>query len=404
MRRVVITGMGAVCALGNTLPESLSRALGGASGVRRCDERLWGEYGGFEATRPAPAKRADAYDPATLFALAAAAEALDDSSLRMDAAQRERAGSVIGCAGAGQQVWHRCLHAAFVEGAAHRAGASVALQQSGNIFAGLLALRHGLRGPSLGLANACASGAASIALAADMIRSGRADVMLAGGTEAPIGLHTYGSMLSAGAMRPTDDPDEACCPFDARRAGLVMGEGAAVVVLESAEAAAARGATIRGELLGDAMTNDAHHVYSPEPTGASWARVAAMALERAGLGPADVGAISAHAASTHLGDRVETRAIKRLLGARAPEVPVTATKSQVGHALGAAGAIELVLALAALNRGWLLPTINHREPDPDCDLDCVPNEARPTDAEILLKQSFGFVGTNCALVVQRGQR
>ena len=212
MRRVVITGMGAVCALGNNLVESLDAGLAGASGVRRCDERLWGRYGerlrartgatvrGFDPTRHVPAKWVESYDPATVFSIAAAAEALDHSGVVMDEGLRERAGSVIGCAGPGVQTYHRALHAAFVEGAADRFPGGLLLQQSGNIYAGLIALRYGLRGPSLGLANACASGSAAIALAADMIRSGRADLMLAGGCEAPIGLNTYGSMVNAGSL------------------------------------------------------------------------------------------------------------------------------------------------------------------------------------------------------------
>ena len=264
----------------------------------------------------------------------------------------------------------------------------------------LIALQHGFRGPNLGIVNACAASGAALAVAADLIRAGRASVVVAGGTEAAIGINVFGSMTSAGAINPTDDPVRACKPFSVDRAGLVVGEGCGLLVLEDADDARARGARVLGEILGEAQTNDAHHVYSPEEGGASWKRTMALALESAGLEPGDVDVVSAHAASTPKGDLTETQAIKGLFGERAYDLAVCATKSMHGHSFGASGAIETVLALGGLIEGKQVPTINLDEPDPECDLDYVANRGRETKGRVLIKNSFGFGGTNACTVIR----
>ncbi len=411
MRRVVITGIGAVSPLGNDLPSTIGGALEGASGIRRCDARLWGRAGarlrcwgdglveGVEAARYLPAGHSVSCDSSTVVAIAAAEEALGDADLELPKAAKARTGVLIGTAAPGNETYHQAMHAAFVEEAAHALPGHMLLQLSGNIHSGVIALRHGLTGPNFSVVDACATGATALSLAADQIRLGRADRMLAGGVDAPIGLTVFGSMLNAGAMRPTADPERACCPFSPDRAGLILGEGGAVFVLETFEDAQARGAHIYGELLGEAMTNDAHHLYSPAPEGVSWERTMRLALDRAGVTPDEVGAISAHAASTPLGDLCETLAIKRLLGARAMEVPVVASKSQIGHTLGAGGALELAMMLGALERGSLPPTIG-RQPDPRCDRQASP-VAQAAAPEVLVKNSFGFAGTNTSMVIRR---
>lgn len=414
MRRVVITGWGLVSPLGNSLGSALASAAEGRSGIRSCERFLWGEFGaeiacrvagtieGLDPTPYVPSGHADAYDPAIVYALAAADEALGDAALApfLDAnpAARDRVGVVIGSAGPGCVSYHRALHQAFVERTAHRLPGSLSLQMSGNMPPSLVALRHQLRGPNFGIVNACASGATALATATEMIRAGSADAVIGGGTESCIGLTLLGSMGNVGAINPTSDPHRASRPFCADRAGLIMAEGAGLMVLEEREQALARGARIHGEVLGISRTNDAHHVYNPDPTGALWGRAIELALRDARIAPDEVGAISAHAASTQRGDLAETLAIKRVLGAHAYRVPVSATKSMHGHAYGAAGAIESILSLAAMGQGWVPPTAHLSEPDPDCDLDYVPNVSRKTDAEILLKNSFGFGGTNSCLV------
>jgi len=412
-KRVAITGLGLVCALGNTVSEALTNAYAGKSGIRRCDKYLWGEYGekmpirvggiveNFDPGKYVPQKYVDRYDPCVTFALAAAQEALEDAAIDFDDELRDRTGVLIGTAVTGNQTWHRAMHMAFVEKRAHEMPGWMIMQISGNMPAGLVALQHKFHGPNVAVVNACATGGTTIAIAADYIRNGRCDIAVTGGTEAAIGLSMYGSLTNAGASNSTEDPERACKPFSGDRAGLIKGEGCGVLVLEPWENAVARGAKIYGEILGDAQTNDAYHIIAPEPTGESWARTMKLALDDAGIGTDDVDWISAHAASTVAGDLSETRAIKLAFGERAYKIPITSTKSMHGHAFGATGAIELILAVAAMQEDKLLPTINLTVPDPECDLDYVPNEGRPGKTEILLKNSFGFGGTNSCVVVKK---
>lgn len=412
-KRVAITGLGLVCPLGNNVNDAVEAAYRGENRIVRLDKYMWGEYGekipiqigglvrDLDFADYVPEKYVDRYDPEVIFALAAARQAVEDSGLEFTPELRDRTGVLIGTAVAGNHTWHRALHLAFAEKRAHEIPGFMIMQISGNMPAGLVALEHKFRGPNVAVVNACATGGTSLSIAADYIRYGRAPVMVAGSTEAAIGLAMYGSLTNAKAINPTDDPSRACRPFTADRAGLVKGEGCGLMVLEPMEDAQARGARIYGEILGDSQTNDAYHIIAPEPTGEGWARAITLALEDAGVTPDQIDYISAHATSTRAGDLSETRAIKMALGDRAKDIPISATKSMHGHAFGATGSIEMILALAAMRRGWVLPTINQDNPDPECDLDYVPNQGREQETDVLLKNSFGFGGTNSCLVIRK---
>lgn len=408
--QVAITAIGLVSPLGNSLTEALARARRGESGIRAYSSdwidakhshlrlRVGGTVEGFDPTTVLEPRHAERQEPAVLYALAAAEQALAEVGPHLD---RDRTGCVIGSGLPGAELWHRALHTSYADGRPENIERMTAVAITGNAAAGQLALRHGLRGPSFGLGNACASGSTAIALATDQIRLGRADAMLVGGCESSMrSLVTYASFLDAG-MHATADPLNACAPFSADRRGFVLAEGAAILLLERLDLAQARGARIWGVLAGAAISNDAHHVISPDPTGAAWARTIDLALAEAGVHPDEVDVVSAHATGTRLGDLAETRAIRRVFGARAERIPVSATKSMHGHAFGAAGALELALAVAAMNADVVLPTINLHTRDPGCDLDYVPHQARHHAARVLLKNSFGAGGAATCLVVRR---
>jgi 3-oxoacyl-[acyl-carrier-protein] synthase II len=275
-----------------------------------------------------------------------------------------------------------------------------AISITGTAVTGLLALLHRLKGPSVGVANACASGTSAILLGADQIRLGRADAMLVGGCESSMrGLMSYASFVDAG-MNVTRDPVGACAPFAAGRRGFVLAEGAGMLVLERLDRARARGARVLAVLAGGAITNDAYHAIRPDPSGEAWAHAMRLALADAGVSPEEIDAVNAHATATPQGDVAETRALRQVLGRRASRVPVSATKSMHGHCFGAAGAVETALAIAAMNEGVALPTINLDAPDPECDLDYVPNAARAHPARVLLKNGFGAGGVATSLVLR----
>ncbi len=408
--QIAITGMGLVSPLGNSLVEALARARRGESGIRAYSSdwveaeheplrvRVGGTVEGFDPTTMLEHRHAARHEPAVLYAMAAADQALAQAGPRLDG---DRTGCVIGSGLPGAELWHRALHTSYAEGRPADIERMTAVAITGNAAAGQLALRHGLRGPSLGLANACASGSTAIAVAMDQIRLGRADAMLVGGCESSMrSLMTYASFRDAG-MHATSEPVGACAPFAADRRGFVLAEGAAMLVIERLDHARARGARVWATIAGAAITNDAYHVISPDPTGEAWARTMILALADAGVDPTEVDVISAHATGTQLGDVAETRAIRRVFGARADQIPVSATKSMHGHAFGAAGALELALAVAAMDAGVVLPTINLHTCGPGCDLDYVPHVARGHAAQVLLKNSFGAGGAATCLVVRR---
>lgn len=412
---VAITGLGLVCPLGNTVAAALGRARRGESGIRAytspwvdaaheaLHQRVGGTVVGFEPDGAIDPRFASRQEPAVLYAMTAAAEALAQAGLadvEARAVDRDRFGCVIGAGLAGAELWHRALHTAYGEDRPDEIARMAAIAITGTAVTGQLAIRHRLRGPSIGVANACASGTSALVLAADQIRLGRADAMLVGGCESSMrSLMAYASFVAAG-MNATRDPAGACTPFAAGRRGFVLAEGAGMLVLERLDVARARGARVLAILAGGAITNDAHHVISPEPSGAAWARVMRLALADAGVAPDEVDAVNAHATATPQGDVAETRAIHQVLGARAARVPVSATKSMHGHAFGAAGAIETALAVAAMDEGLVLPTTGLAVRDPDCDLDYVPHEARRHPVRVLLKNGFGAGGVATSLVLR----
>jgi len=411
--QVAITGLGVVCPLGNSLSAALGRARAGASGIRAYTSpwlapdhpqhhRVGGTVVDFEPDPHLEPRFAARQEPGVLYALAAAAEAMAAAGLA-DAVDdaRDRFGCVVGAGLAGAELWHRALATAFAGDGADAIPRLTAISITGTAVTGLLALQHQLRGPSWGVANACASGTSAIALAADQIRLGRADAMLVGGCESSMrSIAAYASFVASG-MHVTREPHAACAPFARGRRGFVLAEGAGMLVLERLDRARARGAHVYALVAGAAVVNDAHHVINPEPTGQAWARAMRLALADAGLDAAAVDAISAHGTATPQGDVAEARAIAAVLGPRAAAVPVSATKSMHGHAFGAAGAIETALAVAAMDAGVVLPTINLAEPDPACPLDHVVERARPHAARVLIKNGFGAGGVATSLVLTR---
>ncbi len=410
---IAITGLGLVCPLGNSVKAALTRARRGDNAIRRFESpwiapdhatlrhRVGGTVIDFDSDDVLEPRFAARQEPAVLFGLAAATEALAQAGLPTSERGGTRIGTAIGGGLPGAELWHRALRSTYDAGRPEDIAWLTAIAITGNALSGLLAIRHGLRGPSFGVANACASGGTAIALAADQIRLGRADAMVVGACESSLRSVMAHASFLAGGMHLGRDPERACAPFALDRRGFVLAEGAGMLVLERLDHAQARGAKVLALLAGASITNEAHHVISPDPTGLAWARSMELALAEARLDPSHVDAISAHAAGTPQGDLAETRAIKHVLGRRAYDVPVSATKSMHGHAFGAAGAIEVALALAAMNEGVVLPTINLHQPDPACDLDYVPHVARRHAVDVLVKNSFGAGGAATSLVFRR---
>jgi 3-oxoacyl-[acyl-carrier-protein] synthase II len=347
-----------------------------------------------------PPKEARRFDRVVLLALAAAREALAGAGLA-GAADPERVGVALGSGIGGLATLEDSI-AVLRERGPRRVSPFAIPMLIGNMPAGAIAIRHGLRGPNLGLVSACASGAHAIGEAARWIERGDADAMLAGGSEAanrPLALAGFAAMRALSTRN--DTPTAASRPFDRARDGFVIAEGAALLVLEEEEHARARGARIRARLLGYGRGADAFHITQPEPSGRGAARCMQLALEDAGIAPAEVGWLNAHATGTPAGDASEARAVHAVFGSHAASLPVSATKSMTGHLLGAAGAVEAVLAIRALETGILPPTTNLDDPDPECALDHVAHKARACRVRVALSNSFGFGGTNASLLFGR---
>jgi 3-oxoacyl-[acyl-carrier-protein] synthase II len=393
-RRVVITGVGAVTPLGVGARTLHERWTAGACGVDG-GEAACTEFDPRDAMTAKEARRADRF---TQLAVAACAEALADAGwddeLPYDS---RRVGCVIGT-GIGGMASLEANHTTLLEQGPERVSPLAVPLMMGNAGAAVLSMRHGLRGPTYGVVSACAAGAHAIGDAARLVRAGDADAVVAGGSEATLTPLARAAFASLEAVSPTG----VSRPFDARRDGFIMGEGAGVLVLEEAEAAAARGATVLGEVLGYGATSDAHHLTAPDPQGEGAAAAIDAALADAGLEPADVDYVNAHGTSTPLNDRAETNAIKAALGPRAHEVAVSSTKSAIGHLLGAAGAVEAVATVLALRDRIAPPTLGYEQPDEGLDLDYVPDGARPLASRnghppVALSNSFGFGGHNAVL-------
>jgi 3-oxoacyl-[acyl-carrier-protein] synthase II len=409
-RRVVITGLGMVSSLGNDVESSWRALVAGESGAAEITYFDHSDYPvhfacelkGFDPTDWMDRKAARRMDKFAQLALAAGRMAEADAGFDV-AAEAERTGASVATGIGGLNSFQTCVDVLRERGP-DRVNPFAIPCIIPNMAAGWISIELGTKGPLMSQCTACAASNMAIGDALDAIRMGRADVMFAGGTEAPVtevGIAGFDAMRAL--SRRNDDPARASRPFDAERDGLVMGEAAGVVVLEELEHAKARGAKVYGELVGYGMSADASHITEPDPTGASPARSMAMAIEDAGIDPTEVGYVNAHATSTPLGDAAETKVIKLALGEEhARRTPVSSTKGATGHCFGAAGAIEAIFSILALRDRVVPPTINYESPDPDCDLDYVPNEAREVpDLAVTVSNSFGFGGHNATLVFKR---
>jgi 3-oxoacyl-[acyl-carrier-protein] synthase II len=409
MRRVVITGLGAVTPVGNDAPTTWRSAVEGRSGIdfiRSFDAsgfpvRVAGEVKDFDPDGLAPPKELRRLDRNVLLALAAAKEAVGDAGYRDGELDPDRTGIICGSA-IGGFIGIMEQHDVMRERGSDRVSPNFLPNVLVDSASGQLAIALGLRGPNYAAVSSCATGSVCVGEGAELIRRGDADVMLAGGTEAcmhPLILAGFCAMR--GLAAEDEHPPRASRPFDATRAGFVMGEGACILVLEEREAAARRGAPMYAEVLGYGASNDAHHMAAPEPSAVGVAEMMRRALDRAGVEPGRVGYLNAHGTSTPLGDAAETRAIKQVFGDHAYRLAVSSTKSVMGHCFGAAGAVEAMICALALRDGVVPPTINLRNPDPACDLDYVPNEARDFQADVALSNAMGLGGHNGCVVLGR---
>ena len=408
-RRVVITGMGTINPLGHDVATTWRQTAVGQSGIgpitqfdaREYKTQFAGEVKEFDPAELFGRKEARRMDRVTQFALAAAGQALAQAQLTVSDANRQRIGVMMG---SGMGIMQPIIESQGVlqERGAGRVSPFFVPMMLADTPAALISIQFGLCGPNLALFTACASGNNALGEAARQVRYGVADVMLAGGSEAcilPLAMAGFGVM---GAISTRNDaPMEASRPFDKMRDGFVVSEGSAVLVLEALDHALARGAAIYGELVGYGTSADAYHISMPAEDGAGAAQAMRLALADAGLQPAAVDYINAHGTSTPLNDKSETTAIKQVFGDAAYTVPVSSTKSIHGHLLGATGALEAILCLQALQEGLIPPTINYQTPDPDCDLDYVPDQARTADLQVAMSNTFGLGGHNATLVFRR---
>lgn len=407
-RRVVITGIGLVTPLGNDTASTWAALCAGKSGIgpitrfdaSRHDVRIAGEVKDFDPLAVMDRKLARRTDRFSHFAIAATLEALADSGLEI-APIADDVGVVIGSGSGGLWTLEEGFHQIF-ERPPDRFSPFFITMQPADMAGANISMLVGARGHNYATVSACATGAHAIGEAAEIIKRGDAQAMIAGGTEAGITSMTIAAFASMHALSTrNDDPEGASRPFDATRDGFVSGEGAGILILEEMESARARGAHMYAEVVGYAATADAHHITDPAPGGAGLARAIRRALAKAGIAPNEVDYINAHGTSTPPNDRNETAAVHAVFGEYAPHLPISSTKSMTGHLMGAAGGIELAFTALALEHSILPPTINYRTPDPACDLDYVPNEARHQAITVALSESMGFGGHNAVVVLRR---
>ena len=408
MKRVVITGVGCVSPLGADVPSTWEGLQAGKSGVgpiTRFDAgefavRIAGEVRGFALDPAVDVREARRMGRFVHYALNAAIEAARSARLDMTKEDPTRVGVAFGTGSGGLELIIE-QQQVLNERGPRRVAPLLIANMIDDSASGQIAIQLGAQGPNMAVVSACATGGHNIGEAWEIIRRDDADVMLAGGTEAPIlplVLASFANMK--GLASDNERPERACKPFDANRDGFVVSEGAAALLLESLDRALARGAPIIAELIGYGSSNDAFHMVAPDEAGAGSARAMQMALRKTGVAPEEVGYINAHGTGTPANDRLETLAIKRVFGAHAQRLAVSSTKSMLGHMQGAAGAIEAVICALALRDGVIPPTINYATPDPACDLDYVPNEARKTPLEVALSNSIGLGGHNSCLVLR----
>ena len=409
-RRVVVTGIGALTPIGlgvDGLWDGLKRRQSAVGPVQAFDpepfkSRIAAEVRDYHATDFLEDRRARRLDRYSQFSLSATRLALEDAALDTRTENPDRIGTMMGTALGGIATAER-EHGRYLEGGIRAVNPALALM----VFAGAascnIAIEFGFTGPNSTNGMSCASGTIAIGDAFRAIRRGDADVMLAGGAEAPLAPLSFGAFAIIRAMSTrNDDPGSASRPFDAGRDGFVMGEGAAMLVLEERQHAVARGARIYTEVMGFGTTNDAHHMTAPRPDGRQAARSMQLALDDAKIGPHEVSYINAHGSSTPLNDTTEISSIKQVFGDHAGRLALSGTKGYYGHALGASGAIEAAICSLASAKGWLPPTVNLSRPDPACDLDLIPGPGRTVQPDVILSNSFGFGGINAALVFRRG--
>lgn len=408
--RVVVTGVGGVTPLGTGLDRFWPRILAGENGIDRITltdasgftSQIAAEVKDFDANDWLEKKEARRVDRVIAFAVAAATMALSDANIVLDDELRNEVGVMIG-SGIGGLTYLGEQHRRQIEGGPDRVSPFLVPYMIADMASGYTSIVHNLKGPNTCVVTACATGANAIGDAYHIIKRGDAIAMLAGGTEAPINEIGVAAFCAARAMSTrNDDPAHASRPFDKERDGFIIGEGAAVLMLEDREFALARGARIYGEIVGYGMSGDAYHITQPHPEADGATRALKMALRTAGLAPEQIGYINAHGTSTYFNDKLETLAVKNVFGDYAYKVPISSTKSMTGHPLGAAGALEAMFCLLAMRDGKLPPTRNYDVPDPECDLDYIPNQPRTADVEYALSNSFGFGGHNVTLILKRG--
>lgn len=408
-KRVVITGLGCITPLGNDVPTFWNNIRAGKSGVGyithfdttdfKC--KIAAEVKDFDGAALFGRREARRMDRFAQFAVAASMQAVEDAGLEINDSNRDRIGVVIGSAIGGLGTVFEQMQV-FSERGPSRVSPFLVPMMLPDIGAAMVAIHHGMRGPNMAVVTACATGTNAIGEATMVIHRGQADVILAGGTEAVIiPIAIAGLTVMTALSKRNDEPERASRPFDLHRDGFVLGEGAAVLVLESLEHAQARGAQILAEVSGYGSTNDAYHISAPAVNGAGAALCMRAALDDAQMDITDIQYINAHGTSTHLNDKSETTAIKTVFGELAYSIPVSSTKSMIGHLLGASGALESLICVKTLQAEILPPTINYETPDPECDLDYVPNTFRPAKVTNVMSNSFGFGGHNATIILSR---
>ncbi len=410
-RRVVVTGLGLVTPLGTGVQKNWDALMQGRSGIRKIQRfaadafasRIAGEVPDFKPEDFIEPKEIKKMDLFIQYAVGAAVMAMEESGLKIDGDLAEAAGVIIGVGLCGLETIE-VTHKAYLDGGPRKISPFFIPKVISNLAAGQIAIRYGAKGINWTPTSACASGAHAIGEAFHLIRRGVQDVVIAGGAEAavtPLGVGGFAAMKALSTRN--DEPERASRPFDKERDGFVIGEGAGVLILEERERALKRGAKIYAEAIGYGANGDAYHMTAPSPEGEGAARCMRLALKDAAISPHEVDYINAHGTSTEYNDANETTAIKTVFGEKAAKLAVSSTKSMTGHLLGAAGAVEGVYTVLALHHGMLPPTINYENPDPACDLDYVPNQARKADPQIALSNSFGFGGTNASVIFRRAQ-
>ncbi|MCM3735130.1 beta-ketoacyl-ACP synthase II [Bacillus cytotoxicus] len=404
-KRVVVTGLGAVTPVGTDVETAWENIKNGVSGIGRLTRldaerfpvKVAAEINDFEVEKYIDKKEARRMDRFTQYAVAASKMAVEDAKLEITEENGPRIGVWIGSGIGGMETYEEQFKI-FMEKGARRVSPFLVPMMIPDMAAGQVSIALGAKGINTCTVTACASGAHSIGDAFKVIQRGDADAMITGGAEAPLANMAVAGFCSAKALTFNEDPATACRPFDKNRSGFVMGEGAGILVLEELEHALARGAHIYAEIVGYGATGDAFHITLPAPGGEGGVRAMRQALEESGLQPEDIDYINAHGTSTEANEKYETMAIKEVFGEHAYKVAVSSTKSMTGHLLGAAGAVEAIISVKTITDGIVPPTINYETPDPDCDLDCVPNQARQQTVRAVLSNSLGFGGHNAALV------